>query len=166
MIQKKLCMLGSFAVGKTSLVGRFVRQMFSDRYLTTVGVRIDKKELVVAGREVKLVLWDIHGEDEFQRLHVSYLRGASGCVFVADGTSRPTLHAASSLHRRATEALGPVPCVLALNKCDLLEQWELQGEDLGPWLAHSVPCLRTSAKTGEGVEAMFAAIAAAMLGAP
>ena len=64
MIQQKLCMLGSFAVGKTSLVGRFVRQMFSDRYLTTVGVRIDKKELVVAGREVKLVLWDIHGEDE------------------------------------------------------------------------------------------------------
>lgn len=163
MIQKKLCMLGSFAVGKTSLVGRFVRQMFSERYMTTVGVRIDKKELMIADQEVKLILWDLHGEDQFQRLQMSYLRGASGCVFVADGTSRQTLRELASLHRRVVEHLGPLPYVLALNKADLLDQWEVGGDDLAPWVETGALIHRTSAKTGQEVEAMFRSIALAMV---
>ncbi len=162
MIQKKICMLGAFAVGKTSLVGRFVRQMFSDKYLTTVGVRIDKKELRVGDADIKLLLWDLHGEDEFQRLQMSYLRGASGCVFVADGTNRVSLREAAALRGRALEHLGALPCVLALNKIDLHAQWEVGAEDLRQWEGASIH--RTSAKTGEGVEAMFHALAAAMMG--
>ena len=86
MIQKKICMLGAFAVGKTSLVQRFVKSLFSDRYLTTVGVKIDKKIVTVGDTEVSLVLWDLAGEDEFQSVQTSYLRGASGYLLVIDGT--------------------------------------------------------------------------------
>ena len=78
MVQKKVCMLGSFSVGKTSLVRRFVESIFSDTYLTTVGVKIDKKALQVDGNDATLMLWDIYGEDDFQKLRMSYLRGASG----------------------------------------------------------------------------------------
>ena len=78
MIQKKVCLLGGFAVGKTSLVSRFVTSIFSEKYLTTVGVKVDKKLVSVNGQDVTLMLWDIYGEDEFQTVQPSYLRGASG----------------------------------------------------------------------------------------
>src|ERR1700675_4666549 len=90
MLQKKVCMIGSFSVGKTSLIQRFVSSIFSDRYLTTVGVKIDKKVVRVDGEDVTLVLWDLYGEDEFQKMRMSYLRGASGYLLVADGTRRAT----------------------------------------------------------------------------
>jgi small GTP-binding protein len=88
MTQKKICMLGSFSVGKTSLVARYVSSVFSDKYLTTVGVKIDKKTVAVDGADVTLLLWDIYGEDDFQKLRMSYLRGASGYLLVVDGTWR------------------------------------------------------------------------------
>ena len=97
MIQKKVCMLGGFAVGKTSLVARFVRSIFSEKYLTTVGVKIDKKAVMAGDREVTLVLWDINGQDEFQDVQESYLRGMSGYLLVVDGTRRATLETAAKL---------------------------------------------------------------------
>jgi len=91
MLTKKVCMLGSFSVGKTSLVRRFVETIFLDKYHTTVGVKVDKKVVQVDGQELSLVLWDIYGEDEYQKLRLSYLRGAAGYLLVADGTRRATL---------------------------------------------------------------------------
>src|SRR4029453_515125 len=91
MIQKKICMIGAYAVGKTSLVTRFVESIFSTKYLTTVGVKINKKTITLDGKEITLILWDLHGEDEFQKLRLSYLRGSSGYILVADGTRRDTL---------------------------------------------------------------------------
>ena len=88
MLQKKICMLGSFAVGKTSLIRRYVESIYSDAYHTTVGVKIDKKTLTVNEQEVNLVLWDLYGEDEFQKMKWSYVRGSSGYLLVADGTRR------------------------------------------------------------------------------
>ena len=72
MIQKKVCMLGGTGVGKTSLVSQFVTSLFSDSYMTTIGVKVDKKVVAVEDREVTLVLWDIYGEDEFQTVRPSY----------------------------------------------------------------------------------------------
>jgi len=73
MIQKKICMLGGFAVGKTSLVARYVSSIFSDKYLSTVGVKIDKKQLNVDGKDVTMMLWDIYGQDDFQTVQPSQL---------------------------------------------------------------------------------------------
>lgn len=162
MIQKKICMLGAYAVGKTSLVSRYVHSIFSDKYHTTVGVKIDKKVLEVGGQSLNLVLWDLYGEDQFQRIQSFYLRGSSGYLLVADGTRASTLEAAVSIQQRAEEALGKVPFVLLVNKHDL--DWELQDSDLEPLRGQGWTILYTSAKTGEGVEEAFALLAGRMLG--
>jgi len=163
MVQKKVCMLGSFSVGKTSLVRRFVESMFSDAYLTTVGVKIDKKLLQVDGNDVTLMLWDIYGEDDFQKLRMSYLRGASGFLLVVDGTRRATLDKALAIKEEADKALGSAHAVLVLNKCDLTEQWEIEPEKENELSGRGWSLVRTSAKTGQGVEEVFTALARAML---
>src|SRR6185295_11004334 len=119
MIQKKICMLGGFAVGKTSLVSRFVSSIFSDKYLSTVGVKIDKKELSVDGAAVTLMLWDIFGQDEFQTVKSSYLRGMAGYLLVVDGTRASTLETARDLQKKAVAVAGEVPFSLLLNKVDV-----------------------------------------------
>lgn len=163
MLQKKVCMLGSYAVGKTSLVRRFVTSIFSDTYLTTVGVKIDKKVLRVEEQDMTLVLWDIYGEDEFQRLRMSYLRGASGYLLVADGTRRATLDKAIAIKEAAENALGPVRFVVVLNKSDLAEEWEIDAEKENELASRGWSVMRTSAKTGEGVDQAFNTLAKAML---
>src|SRR5262245_52616875 len=119
MIQKKICMLGAFAVGKTSLVSRYVNSIFSDKYHSTVGVKIDKKAMSVDGHDVTLMLWDIAGQDDFQTVQPSQLRGMSGYLLVADGTRRGTLEVARQLQVKAMQAVGDVPFILLLNKSDL-----------------------------------------------
>ena len=125
MIQKKVCMVGTSGVGKTSLVAKFVHSMFSDKYLTTVGVKIDKKTVAVDGNEVMLMIWDLARDDDYQRLQTSYLRGTSGYLLIADGTRQITLDHAIEIQGRMTEATGPVPFLLALNKADLASEWEI-----------------------------------------
>lgn len=163
MIQKKVCMLGAFAVGKTSLVGRYVQSIFSEKYLTTVGVKIDKKSLEVGGKRVNLVLWDLHGEDEFQKVRTSYLGGASGLLLVVDGTRFSTLGTAYELKTRAEETLGPVPSILLLNKVDLEADWELDDGTEEDLAEQGWTVMRTSAKTGAGVEEAFGALAGMMM---
>lgn len=165
MIQKKICLLGGFGVGKTSLVSRFVHSMFSDTYLTTVGVKIEKKSVRVDGGGVDLVVWDIYGQDDFQKLRVSYLRGSSGYLLVADGTRRSTLDTAIELQRTATQVVGPVPFILALNKADLSSEWEIEAADVESLAARGWQVVKTSAKTGDQVEGAFSTLATEMLAA-
>ncbi|HEX5215853.1 MAG TPA: Rab family GTPase [Vicinamibacterales bacterium] len=163
MIQKKICMLGGFAVGKTSLVARYVSSIFSDKYLSTVGVKIDKKQLNVDGKDVTMMLWDIYGQDDFQTVQPSQLRGMSGYLLVVDGTRRATLETARQLQAKATEAVGPVPFILLLNKLDLAAQWEIDEPAFFKLVEDGWRVVRTSAKTGEGVEEAFELLARAML---
>jgi small GTP-binding protein len=163
MLSKKVCMLGSSSVGKTSLVRRFVESIYSDQYLTTIGIKIEKKVVRAAGQDVTLMLWDIHGEDIFQKVQISYLRGMSGYLLVADGTRRHTLDEAMALANRTAETVGKVPAVLALNKCDLAGQWEIEPDREAKLAAEGWTMLRTSAKTGDAVEQAFLQLARAML---
>ena len=126
MIQKKICLYGTFAVGKTSLVARFVQSLFSEKYHTTVGVKIDKKLLKYGDQDVNLMLWDLHGEDDFQSVRMTYFRGAAGYLLVADGTRRATVERAIVLQKSAEAAVGKIPFVFALNKADLTEEWEVE----------------------------------------
>ena len=164
MLQKKICMLGSFAVGKTSLVRRFVESIYSDIYQTTVGVKIDKKNVQVEDKEISLVLWDIYGEDDYQKVRWTYLRGASGYLLVADGTRKATLEKAVSLEQKVREEAGVIPFVLVINKSDLIRDWELDPALESQLTAQGWSILRSSAKTGEGVEESFALLARKMLG--
>jgi small GTP-binding protein len=168
MIQKKLCMVGVFGTGKTSMVQRFVHSIFSERYHSTVGVKMDRRTVEVGGREVCLVLWDIEGHSPEQALPASYLRGAHGILYVADGTRPQTYDQLPELQELVRETVGDVPSLVALNKADLADRWMLQKRDearLADWGLHR---LRTSAKTGAGVEDAFRWLAEATLraGAP
>jgi small GTP-binding protein len=163
--QKKICMLGAYATGKTSLVSRYVRSVFSEKYFTTVGVKVDKHEVAVEGKELCLILWDLHGEDEFQRVRRSYLRGSAGYLLVVDGTRSATLDTAIALHKENADVLGRVPFVVALNKADLKEQWELERESLEELSSLGCDVIATSAKTGAGVEDAFLALSRQILGA-
>jgi len=159
-LQKKICMLGSFSVGKTSLVKRYVESIFSETYLTTVGVKIDKKTVTLGERTVSLILWDLAGEDDMSSLRLSYMRGSAGYVLVADGTRPATLDIARSLRQRVEADYGPLPFALLINKHDLSEQWAVSESDLealrqGGWWVRS-----SSARTCEGVEDAFADLAA------
>jgi len=163
MIQKKICMLGSFSVGKTSLVRRVITSEFNEKYHTSIGVKVDKKIFRVGDQDVTLVLWDIYGEDAFQKMQMSYLRGMSGYFMVADGTRRQTVDVALALQQKVAEAMGAIPFVFLLNKCDLADQWEVDPDDEKNISARGLTPLRTSAKTGENVEEAFVRLALAML---
>lgn len=155
----KVCLVGDFGVGKTSLVARFVRSTFSEKYLTTVGVKVDSKEVALPDRDpVKLVIWDIAGRGALDALAMHYLRGAAALLLVADGMRESSLSSALNLLMQSRTLLPDAVVAIAINKLDLVERWELAPSTLAQ-LRCSLPVFETSALTGDGVEAAFADIA-------
>ena len=150
----KICILGDFAVGKTSTAERFVNNQFSEKYLTTIGVKVDTKDVQLDSElALKMVLWDVAGTDRFGEVEFAYLRGASGYIFVADGTRSETVATVRELRRQSEERYGKLPNVLLLNKSDLSTDWDI-GADLEQDLREDFADLFvTSAKTGDNVEA-------------
>jgi len=161
--KKKICMIGVSSVGKTSLVRRFVLSEFPEKWLTTVGVRVEKKPLQVNGQDVDLAVWDMQGKDDYAPLNRAQLSGASGYVLVADGTRKATVDRALELHEEVKAMLGAIPAVLLVNKCDLTAEWEVTDEVERDLRARGWTPLRTSAKTGEAVEEAFLALTVEML---
>jgi hypothetical protein len=152
-------MVGAFATGKTSLVAKYVHSIFSENYQTTVGVKIDKKIVNIGGNELSLILWDLYGEDDFQKLRLSYLRGSSAYLLVVDGTRHETLEKAFSLQSKVEESIGNVPFLLVINKSDLTDEWEIEIEEMDKIIERGWTVIQTSAKTGLGVEEIFQNIA-------
>lgn len=159
MTKKKICLLGTFGVGKTSLIRRFVEENYDDRYLSTVGVKITRKTVSLDGEEILLLIWDLAGEDEFQRLRTSYMKGASGFLLVADGTRAETLQSALGISERAEAMFPGLPSLLLVNKSDLHSEWEV---DLAGAPEH-LRARETSALSGENVEESFVELAGMMV---
>ncbi len=160
VMQFKVCLLGGSAVGKSSLIARFVHSIFSAQYHTTVGVRIEKKLIESQHGTANLIVWDINGEDAYQKVQTTYLRGMSGYLLVADGTRPQTLDESLKLHTRVIENFGTLPVILLLNKADLQNEWRV---DLQQLAELNISVLNTSALTGEHVESAFQQLAQAML---
>lgn len=159
MISRKVLITGSFAVGKTSLFNRFIHNTFGERYLTTIGVKVDKKEVTVGGREISLVLWDIAGEVSQEKVPRTYFLGASAVIYIFD-LSRPNTLNNMEADLRIIQSTLPGCLVRVVgNKKDLL------GEDELLIMKRQAPeaCLFTSAKTGENVESLFLDIGAELL---
>lgn len=157
-------MLGSYAVGKTALVQRYVHSTFADRYLATVGVRISKKIISSQSRgALTLALWDLDGTDDYVDVKINYLRGATGFFVVADGTRRETLDKALTLRTLALDLIGPVPHALLVNKADLLPLWEISDSQLQDIAEQGVSVLKTSAKLGTTVKEAFTSLAETLL---
>ncbi len=162
VIQRKVCMLGATGVGKTSLVRRFVESLFSERYQATIGVKIDRRMMEIDGTQVSLLLWDLQGEDDLQRVRLSYLRGASGLLYVADGTRPETLDTVCSIQEAATATIGEVPSLLLVNKSDLGSAWVADDAMVASRAPSGLRVLRTSARDGSNVDAAFEQLARAM----
>lgn len=163
MIQKKICMVGVFGTGKTCLVRQFVHSIFAAKYLSTVGVKIDRKDVESNGETIRLMLWDIEGRDAVRDVNTSYVRGAHGVIYVADGTRPETAAQVQELRDNVTKEIGRVPSIIALNKTDLVDEWKLSADEENALSANGVNVLRTSAKTGEGVESAFQLLADSMM---
>ena len=160
-IQKKVCMLGSFAVGKTSLVRRFIEGRFDDRYMSTIGVKISRKSVALPEKNVNLIIWDLAGGDDFLRSNVSYLRGAVGALVVCDLTRPQTLRAAQQYAIQIRDTYQDAAIVLVANKDDLVLEREVTDEMLAEVAREEIGCewFLTSAKTGKHVEDAFALLA-------
>ena len=163
MIKKKICVLGSFGVGKTSLTAQFVLNMFSDKYHTTIGVKVDKKVVKIGGQELTLMLWDMAGEEENLPIKLPYVRDAAGYFLVVDGTREKTLDVALSIQERIRAQIGDLPFIVAINKLDQLENWEIQESQLAELAARGWRLFKTSAKSGEQVEEAFLTLASLTL---
>jgi small GTP-binding protein len=159
----KVCLLGATGVGKSSLVQRFVHSIFSDSYHTTIGTKIETMRVPCGECVVCLVIWDLSGEDEFQRVRLSYLRGATGYLLVADGTRRSTVETALALDAAAVDVVGDVPRLLVLNKADLRVSWEVDDACVAALGSKGWRIVETSAKTGAGVEEAFYALGRALI---
>lgn len=156
-------MLGAFAVGKTSLVQRFVYSIFSEKYHTTIGVKIDQKQVIHNNQEIRLMIWDLYGEDDFMKVKSSYLMGASGYFLVADGTRSETLDIAEKLHMMASSATNNSPFVLLVNKHDLTELWDVSEERMASLREKGWSIILTSARNNQNVEEAFFALTEQML---
>jgi small GTP-binding protein len=163
MLKQKICLLGSFGVGKTSLVARFVTSMFSEKYHTTIGVKIDKKIVAVDGEEVTLMIWDMAGEEEGAPVKLNQLRDAAGYLLVIDGTRAKTLDIAQSIQQRVEAEVGNRPFLALVNKADLRETWEIADSAWSELTAQGWNILETSAKTGVHVEEAFLALTSRIL---
>lgn len=159
-IYKKVCLLGDFAVGKTSLVRRYVYKRFDDKYISTIGVRVNRKTVVVpCGSgvvELVMMLWDLAGSEEFDRLRSSYLRGASGAVWVCDMTRPETLESLTLYSNILLDVAPGAQLVVAANKRDLVEELRIVPSQVEAAAGSlGLPYYLTSAKTGDEVKGLF-----------
>ena len=159
----KICLVGNPAVGKTSLVRRYVMNSFDDKYLTTVGTKVSKKPVRVVDpsqeldADIDLMIWDIMGQPGFREmLKDAYFFDAKGVLAVADVTRKDTLEDLKNWIKAVEGVTGKVPIVVAVNKSDLTEQAQFTtaeavqaAEGLGADL------FLTSAKHGTNVEEAF-----------
>lgn len=160
MTSKKVILAGSFGVGKTSLFNQFIFNKFDDKYLTTIGVKVNKKIVDIGDRQLSILLWDIAGEVAQDKVPVTYFLGASGVIYVFD-LSRPSTYKniQHDIDYLTGVLNGGVIRVVG-NKKDLMteEQIDIIKEQL------PVPLeMTTSAKTGENVEDLFHEIGKALL---
>ena len=162
-IKRKVVLLGDAAVGKTSLVRRFVYDVFDDKYIMTIGTKVSKKTMKVSWEgmdiDLNLLIWDVLGQQGFTQVQEAAFKGSDGALFVCDLTRKSTLYSIAHYWLPVLERVAGVPGVLLANKSDL-DNWELSYEEVEDFANQiGVPFLLTSAKTGENVEEAFKKLA-------
>ncbi|MGK7903307.1 MAG: Rab family GTPase [Hormoscilla sp.] len=168
-ITQKICLVGDYGVGKTSLIRRFVERQFSDEYLSNVGVKISRKTLELPQVNVRMLIWDLEGSTKFQAIVPTYLQGAMGAVIVADLSRRETLEGLADHIQRFLSINPEGLIIVSLNKADLFDPLEvaelldrIQFKDQQQVLA----TYATSAKTGQDVDLIFETLAQRLIELP
>jgi small GTP-binding protein len=159
---KKVCLIGEPGVGKTSLIRRFVLDLFDDHYVTTIGAKVTKKELQVdlPGHDLRanlgMMIWDVSGQKDYKIFHEIYLNGMEGALVVADLSRQNTFTSLKAVLSMAERTGTDVPMAFLLNKADLAEPSPADLKDVRTLAAqNAIPVLATSAKTGLNVELAF-----------
>jgi small GTP-binding protein len=156
VVQKKVCLLGDFAVGKTSLVRRFVEGKFDERYLSSIGVTIWRKSVARTDYMLNFMLWDLAGGDDLGVSGKSYLAGATGALIVCDLTRAETVATATSYAEQLRVTNPGAVVVFAANKMDLVAERAVSDNSLEALRnLFKTSVLLSSAKTGENVESLF-----------
>ncbi len=169
-IKKKLCLLGDGAVGKTSLIRRYVFDRFDDKYITTIGTKVTKKNLdgkfQVSGKKIMLTLmiWDILGQRGIQQLHNMYYQNAKAALMVCDFTRKSTLENLNLWKDELFKITGEIPIIVMVNKIDLENQGELEISEIEALIDNwNANFYLTSAKSGQNVENAFNKIGTILL---
>ncbi|MDI6917773.1 MAG: GTP-binding protein [Thermoplasmatales archaeon] len=167
---KKICILGDGAVGKTSLIRRYVHDVFDDKYLSTIGAKITKKVITLKYHGAKpdvvltFMIWDIAGQKDYNNVHPTYYQGAEGALVVCDITRKETLESMSQWVESLYAVANKVPIVFLANKSDLKMQAAFNENDMKNTAARfKIPSFFTSAKTGQNVEEAFSTIGRELL---
>ena len=154
---RKVVMLGDPGVGKTSLVRKFVHNMFDDKYLSTLGAKPTKRLIKVGEDNLTMMIWDLAGQNF--NLHPAYYAGAKGALLVCDLTRQETAESLLNWYNSLKERAGDVPVRVLVNKSDLREKQM----DLEQFTSMGFKPMMTSAKTGENVDQAFQELAEMMI---
>jgi Ras-related protein Rab-1A len=160
----KVLIIGNSGVGKSCLLLRFAENMFSDNYISTIGVDFKIRKLELEGKSIKLQIWDTAGQERFRTITKSYYRGSNGIVVVYDVADRESFEQVQHWMDEIQNHASPEVCRLLVgNKCDLADKRAVKTEE-GAALArvYGIPFLETSAKDSLNVEDMFIRMATAM----
>lgn len=162
----KIIVCGDPSVGKTSSILRFTHNAFKRTYMPTIGVNITEKEILLNGSMIKLVLWDIAGQQKFETMRSHFYQGAEGMLLIYDVTQFKTFNSIYSWHKDIQKNIKREvhAGVVIANKCDLQDSREINRID-GKKLADELGLLyyETSALTGENINEAFHKIAEAIL---
>jgi small GTP-binding protein len=171
-LKKKIVLLGDSAVGKTSLIRRYVFDQFEDSYIATIGSKVTRKEVKIRYHnepvKLKFMIWDIIGRGGYTSLHARTFIGVKGAIIVSDLTRKETLNSLEQYWIPFLfKIVGHVPLVFACNKSDLKNDVHFEPKDLGDIavryngkLDSYLPMgfessYSTSAKDGSNVEKAF-----------
>lgn len=160
-IRAKVVMVGAPSVGKTSMVRRFVHEVFSEDYVSTLGVKVDRKTVALPGAVVSMILWDIHGETETLQVPTTYFRGASAALMVIDGSRPETMETALRLGKSVSDVSPNAVVVPVVNKSDLEIDWPYLTAALTE--AGFAAPIAASAKLGDGVDEAFLSLAESLI---
>lgn len=163
-ILKKICMLGDFAVGKTSMIRRYVLDEFDDRYITTLGTKITKKSIAVGNVDFTFQIWDIIGNIQYHKIQSQYYKGSDGAFVIFDITRYDTFENVSQWADAFLKVAPKSKFVFIANKVDLEPTFEYGELMQGLADVYDASTFAASAKTGTNVEIAFRALAEDILG--
>jgi len=154
---KKICLLGDGEVGKTSLIRRYVLDLFDDQYIQTFGAKVSKKVLALEDVNLTMMIWDVLGQKTQKALHSTYYAGANGALLVCDMTRPETLEHLEHWYADLHEVSGNITIIVLGNKCDLEMKVKLEDiQEFASGIGSKV--LLTSALNGQNVSETFHAL--------
>ena len=157
----KVLIIGNSGVGKSCLLLRFAEDMFSDNYISTIGVDFKIRKLELEGKSIKLQIWDTAGQERFRTITKSYYRGSNGIVVVYDITDRESFEQVQHwMSEIDAHAQADVCRLLVGNKCDLAENRVVTLSEAEQFAQHhQLQYLETSAMNGTNVKDAFVKVA-------